>query len=71
MAEREQECSEPGDQGVLEVAFSGGQGCATGDSETEAFWTEFLGDLGDRGLAGVQLVISGAHRGLVNANGTA
>ena len=44
-------------------------GCATGDSETEAFWTEFLRDLRDRGLGGVQLVISDAHRGLVNAIG--
>lgn len=45
-------------------------GCATGDSETEDFWTEFLRDLRDRGLTGVQLVISDAHRGLVNAIGT-
>ena len=28
-------------------------GCATGDSETEPFWTEFLRDLRDRGLSGV------------------
>ena len=45
-------------------------GCATGDSETEEFWTDFLRDLRDRGLTGVQLVISDAHRGLVNAIGT-
>jgi putative transposase len=44
-------------------------GCAVGDSETEEFWTEFLRDLRDRGLSGVQLVISDAHRGLVNAIG--
>jgi len=44
-------------------------GCATGDSETEAFWTEFLRDLRERGLDGVQLVISDAHRGLVTAIG--
>jgi putative transposase len=42
-------------------------GCAVGDSETEAFWTEFLGDLRDRGLHGVQLIISDQHCGLVNA----
>jgi len=42
-------------------------GCAVGDSETEPFWTEFLRDLRDRGLGGVQLVISDAHRGLTNA----
>jgi len=46
-------------------------GCATGDSETEAFWAEFLRDLRDRGLDGVQLVMSDARRGLVNAIGTA
>lgn len=33
-------------------------GCAVGDSETEAFWSEFLRSLRERGLAGVQLVIS-------------
>ena len=42
-------------------------GCAVGDSETEPFWTEFLRDLRDRGLRGVQLVISDSHRGLTNA----
>jgi putative transposase len=42
-------------------------GCAVGDSETEAFWTEFLRDLRDRGLTGVQLVISDAHSGLTAA----
>ncbi len=45
-------------------------GCQVGDSENEVFWTEFLRDLKDRGLAGVQLVISDAHSGLVNAIGT-
>jgi putative transposase len=42
-------------------------GCAVGDSETEDFWTEVLRSLRDRGLAGVQLVISDSHRGLTNA----
>ena len=42
-------------------------GCAVGDNETEAFGTEFLTDLRDRGLHGVQLVVSDAHRGLVAA----
>jgi putative transposase len=42
-------------------------GCAVGDSETQAFWTEFLRSLRDRGLGGVQLVISDSHRGLTNA----
>ena len=49
-------------------------GCAVGDSETEAFWTEFLRSLRDRGLVagpgGVQLVISDSHRGLTNAVAT-
>jgi putative transposase len=44
-------------------------GCQVGDSETEEFWTEFLRDLRSRGLAGVQLVISDAHAGLVAAVG--
>jgi putative transposase len=44
-------------------------GCAVGDSETQAFWTEFLRSLRDRGLDGVQLVISDSHRGLTNAIG--
>jgi transposase-like protein len=33
-------------------------GVDVGDSENETFWTEFLRDLKDRGLAGVRLVIS-------------
>jgi putative transposase len=45
-------------------------GHAVGDSETEVFWTEFLRSLRDRGLEGVQLVISDAHRGLVKAIAT-
>jgi putative transposase len=42
-------------------------GVDVGDSENETFWTEFLRDLTDRGLTGVQLVISDAHRGLTAA----
>ncbi|MCD5422503.1 IS256 family transposase [Rhodococcus pyridinivorans] len=42
-------------------------GCAVGDSETEVFWAEFLRSLRERGLHGVQLVISDHHRGLMNA----
>lgn len=53
-------------------------GHAIGDSENEPFWTEFLRSLRDRGLAvstpdnpaGVQLVISDAHRGLTTAIAT-
>jgi transposase-like protein len=38
-----------------------------GDSENETFWREFLTGLVDRGLAGVRLMISDAHAGLVKA----
>ena len=37
-------------------------GVATGPSEAEAFWTEFLRSLADRGLRGVQLVIADDHK---------
>ena len=39
-------------------------GFDVGDSENEAFWTEFLRSLKARGLDGVRLVISDAHAGL-------
>ena len=39
-------------------------GCDVGDSESEGFWQQFMGSLRDRGLHGVRLVISDAHRGL-------
>ncbi len=39
-------------------------GCAVGDSEDGAFWTEFLRSLRARGLGGVRLVISDQHLGL-------
>jgi putative transposase len=42
-------------------------GIACGPSETEAFWMSFMRSLVQRGLAGVQLVISDAHEGLRNA----
>lgn len=35
-----------------------------GDSEDEVFWTAFLRRRHERGLRGVQLVISDAHAGL-------
>jgi putative transposase len=38
-----------------------------GEAETEAFWRSFLRGLVERGLAGVQLVISDAHAGLKKA----
>ncbi|MYM99209.1 IS256 family transposase [Duganella vulcania] len=39
-------------------------GVATGASEAEPFWSEFLRSLTRRGLRGVKLVISDAHEGL-------
>jgi putative transposase len=42
-------------------------GIDVGEAETEAFWRSFLRSLRARGLAGVQLVISDAHTGLVAA----
>lgn len=39
-------------------------GIATGASEAEPFWTEFLRSLTRRGLRGVKLVISDSHEGL-------
>ncbi len=45
--------------GVREVL-----GVATGPSEAEPFWTEFLRSLTRRGLRGTKLVISDAHLGL-------
>jgi transposase-like protein len=42
-------------------------GLDVGDSEDETFWRKFLTDLKDRGLSGVQLVVSDQHAGLVKA----
>ena len=55
------------------VAMTGDRevlGCAVGDSEDEAFWTEFLRSLRSRGLTGVRLVISDHHLGLKKAVAT-
>jgi len=42
-------------------------GMRLGHAETEEFWTEFLRSLLDRGLKGVQLVVSDSHAGLTKA----
>jgi len=42
-------------------------GFEVGDTESQAFWTEFLRSLKARGLAGVRLAISDAHTGLIAA----
>ena len=46
-------------------------GLDVGDSEDEVFWRAFLLSLKQRGLAGVKLVISDQHSGLVKALGRA
>ncbi len=52
------------------VTANGGRevlGLDVGDSEDEVFWRAFLRTLRERGLSGVQLVISDQHAGLVAA----
>jgi putative transposase len=53
--------------GVAEDASREVLGISIGDSEDAAFWTEFLQSLRERGLHGVQLVISDSHLGLKTA----
>jgi len=50
--------------GVDEVGERQVLGFGLGASETEAFWLEFMRSLVQRGLHGVELVISDAHEGL-------
>jgi transposase-like protein len=42
-------------------------GISIGTEESEASWSELLGQLCERGLSGVELVIADEHRGLANA----
>jgi transposase-like protein len=53
--------------GVHETGWREIIGLDVGQAETEAFWTDFVRSLVARGLVGVQLVISDAHKGLKNA----
>jgi putative transposase len=39
-------------------------GIATGASEAEVFWAEFLRALADRGLRGIKLIVADDHKGL-------
>jgi putative transposase len=55
--------------GVCETGERRVLGLATGASESEPFWSEFLRSLVGRGLKGVQLVISDSHEGLKAAIG--
>lgn len=50
--------------GVNEDGYREVIGVDVGSSECEAFWTEFLRGLVERGLKGVKLVISDAHTGI-------
>jgi len=54
------------------ITATGGRevlGLDVGDSEDEVFWRGFLRSLKERGLSGVQLVVSDQHAGLVAALG--
>jgi transposase-like protein len=53
--------------GVHESGYREVIGLDVGECETEAFWRAFLRGLVDRGLAGVELVVSDAHAGLKRA----
>ena len=53
--------------GICETGERRVLGLATGASESEAFWSEFVRSLVGRGLKGVQLVISDSHEGLKTA----
>jgi transposase-like protein len=53
--------------GVHESGYREVIGLDVGEAETEAFWRSFLRGLVERGLAGVQLVVSDAHAGLKKA----
>jgi putative transposase len=44
-------------------------GIKVGDSETEAFWAQFISHLKERGLSDVKLVVNDAHVGLTKAIG--
>jgi putative transposase len=53
--------------GVHESGYREVIGLDVGECETEAFWRSFLRELVERGLAGVELVVSDAHAGLKRA----
>src|SRR5207237_1139292 len=55
--------------GVHESGYREVIGLDVGECETEAFWRSFLRSLVERGLNGVQLVVSDAHAGLKKAIG--
>ena len=56
--------------GLNEDGYREVVGVSVGASENETFWMEFLRSLVERGLTGVQLAISDAHKGLKKAIST-
>jgi putative transposase len=57
--------------GVREDGYHEVLGATIADCENEAFWSGFFDDLKERGLQGVQFVISDGHRGIQAAVATA
>jgi len=57
--------------GVRDDGYREILGATIADCENEAFWSGFFDDLKERGLTGVQLVISDGHRGIQTAVSTA
>ncbi|MCY0900524.1 MAG: IS256 family transposase, partial [Firmicutes bacterium] len=53
--------------GINEDGYREVLGVMLGDSESEASWSEFFSWLKDRGLQGVDIVVSDSHSGLVKA----
>jgi putative transposase len=53
--------------GVHESGYRAVIALDVGEAETEAFWRSFLRGLVERGLSGVELVVSDAHAGLKKA----
>lgn len=53
--------------GIREDGYKEALAVKIADNEGEELWNSFLEDLKDRGLEGVQLVISDGHRGIKNA----
>jgi len=57
--------------GVRDDGYREILGATIADCENEAFWSGFFDELQERGLSGVQLVISDGHRGIQAAVTTA
>ena len=57
--------------GVREDGYREILGATIADCKSEAFWSGFFDELKERGLTGVQLVVSDGHRGIQAAVATA